>query len=218
MIRKVLFWGDSITDGGRLKGRENEWDQNHQIGHCYAYLISARLGLEHPERGFSFFDRGVSGFRAGDLYAHIHEDALALNPDCVSILIGVNDCLQKFREGVGGDPAWFAQTCRLILRDLREKLPNVSLVLCEPFSLPVGSIAEEYPRWESILRPLQEAVPQLAEEFGAAFVPLQKPFSDACRLREASYWVWDGIHPTVSGHALLAREWMKAAGPLLDAD
>ncbi|HIS77001.1 MAG TPA: SGNH/GDSL hydrolase family protein [Candidatus Merdivicinus excrementipullorum] len=215
MIQKVLFWGDSITDGGRLKGRENQWDLNHQIGHCYAYLISAGLGFQYPRRDFRFFDRGVSGFRVSDLYAHLHEDVLPLRPDCVSILIGVNDCLQKFREGVGGSPEWFAQTYRLVLKELKKQLPGVSLILCEPFSLPVGDIGEDYSRWRAILEPLQAALPKLAEETGAVFVPLQKPFEDACKLRPASYWIWDGIHPTVSGHALLAREWEKAALPLL---
>ena len=74
---------------------------------------------------------------------------------------------------------------------------------------------EDYSRWRAILEPLQAALPKLAEETGAVFVPLQKPFEDACKLRPASYWIWDGIHPTVSGHALLAREWEKAALPLL---
>lgn len=214
-MRKILFWGDSITDGGRLRGRENEWDLNHQIGHCYAYLISAKMGMEYPERDYHFWDRGISGFRISDLYAHIHEDVLALQPDCVSILVGVNDCQQKFWDNIGGDPAWFEQTYRLILKELQDKLPGVTLVLCEPFSLPVGKFAEDYERWCSLFSPLQTIVAKLAKEFGAVFVPLQKPFTDACALREASYWSWDGIHPTVSGHALLAREWEKAVKPLL---
>lgn len=101
------------------------------------------------------------------------------------------------------------------MKELKKQLPGVSLILCEPFSLPVGDIGEDYSRWRAILEPLQAALPKLAEETGAVFVPLQKPFEDACKLRPASYWIWDGIHPTVSGHALLAREWEKAALPLL---
>lgn len=40
----ILFQGDSITDGGRLKGKENAWDLNHQMGHGYAFLINAAMG------------------------------------------------------------------------------------------------------------------------------------------------------------------------------
>ena len=25
----------------------------------------------------------------------------------------------------------------------------------------------------------------------------------------AEYWIWDGVHPTISGHELMAREWIR---------
>ena len=43
----ILFQGDSITDGGRMRGKENEWDLNHQMGHGYAFLINAILGTKY---------------------------------------------------------------------------------------------------------------------------------------------------------------------------
>jgi lysophospholipase L1-like esterase len=217
-MKKVLFWGDSITDGGRLKGKENAWDLNHQIGHCYAYLISAKMGLTYPEGNFVFFDRGVSGSRISDLYARLYEDVSSIQPDFISILIGVNDCLQRFRDGIGGDPVWFEQTYRTILTEIKRQNPAVQFILCEPFSLPGGIISADYDRWREILRPLQEVVPKIAEEFSAIFVPLQSAFEEACQLQETSYWIWDGVHPTVSGHALVAREWEKYAQRLLLSD
>lgn len=42
------------------------------------------------------------------------------------------------------------------------------------------------------------------------FIPLQKVFDSAAEGRDCAYWIWDGIHPTESGHALIAREWIKA--------
>ena len=47
------------------------------------------------------------------------------------------------------------------------------------------------------------------------FIPLQERFNALCQVREASYWVWDGIHPTVSGHQVIADAWMEAVGPAL---
>ena len=41
MIR-ILFQGDSITDGNRYKTEESRWDLNHQIGHSYAHIIAAQ--------------------------------------------------------------------------------------------------------------------------------------------------------------------------------
>ena len=42
------------------------------------------------------------------------------------------------------------------------------------------------------------------------FIPLQHLFDEAAEGRDCAYWIWDGIHPTESGHALIAREWIKA--------
>ena len=34
-------------------------------------------------------------------------------------------------------------------------------------------------------------------------------FDEACKRVPAEYWIWDGVHPTFSGHQLLADEWAK---------
>ena len=62
---RILFQGDSITDGGR--GRTS--DPNHILGHSYAYLIAADFGGHFPERNLTFFNRGVSGNKIPDLVA-----------------------------------------------------------------------------------------------------------------------------------------------------
>ena len=35
---------------------------------------------------------------------------------------------------------------------------------------------------------------------------------DACKQAPATYWVWDAVHPTYSGHQLMANAWIKAVG------
>lgn len=65
------------------------------------------------------------------------------------------------------------------------------------------------------MMPLQKKTRLLAERNGAIFVPLQEKFNQLCNVREPSYWVWDGVHPTVCGHQILADEWMKAVCPKL---
>jgi phospholipase/lecithinase/hemolysin len=39
--------------------------------------------------------------------------------------------------------------------------------------------------------------------------------TNACKNAPADYWMWDGIHPTVAGHELLAREWITVVGKKL---
>lgn len=90
----ILFQGDSITDGNR--GRDE--DPNHILGHSYAYIIGGKLGNERAEENLVFYNRGVSGDRISDLYARWNEDAISLQPDIISILIGVNDIWRMMKE------------------------------------------------------------------------------------------------------------------------
>ena len=89
-IIKVLFQGDSITDGMRLKDEASRWDNNHQIGHSWAYIVSAKLGLDHP-RKFEFINRAVSSNTVVDLSERWEKDAVGIAPDIRAILIGIND-------------------------------------------------------------------------------------------------------------------------------
>src|SRR3954463_6527239 len=84
---RILFQGDSITDGNR--GRNA--DPNHILGHGYVFLIAARHGAEFPAKKLDFINRGVSGDTVSDLERRWQKDALDLKPDILSILIGVND-------------------------------------------------------------------------------------------------------------------------------
>ena len=91
MGTRILFTGDSITDGNRYKEEKDRGDLNHQIGHSYAYVINAILGSKYPERDLQFVNRGISGNRVIDLYGRMYEDMVEIKPDIVSILVGIND-------------------------------------------------------------------------------------------------------------------------------
>lgn len=205
----ILFQGDSITDGNRLKGKENEWDLNHQIGHCYAYIISGQLGVQYPDKNLRFYDRGISGNKIADLSERWTEDTLDLKPDVLSILIGVNDCGGIIKDGSGSTSSEFRVQYQDLIDRARKMNPDIVLVLCEPFGLPVGVVKDNWERWMDLLSRLQEVTKMVAEENNAIFVPLQKKFESLCKIREAEYWIWDGIHPTVCGHQVIAEQWLK---------
>src|SRR3982751_3727560 len=84
---RVLFQGDSITDGNR--GRSE--DPNHILGHGYAFIIAAKYGDVYAERNLVFINRGISGNKVSDLAKRWQKDTIDLKPDVLSILIGVND-------------------------------------------------------------------------------------------------------------------------------
>ena len=214
----ILFQGDSITDGNRLRGKENEWDLNHQMGHGYAFVVNALLGSRYPERNLKFINRGISGNRVADLYGRWKEDTLNLHPDVLSILVGINDCGSTIYEDAGSDPDRFEKIYQLLIDEAKEQNPDLLLVLCEPFLLPVGERKEHFKEWNDLMKPLQEKTRLLAERNKTIFVPLQDKFNQLCEIRDPDYWVWDGVHPTVCGHQILADEWMKAVCPRLGLD
>ena len=211
---KILFQGDSITDGARYKSRASEWDKNHQIGHSYVYILTGLLGMNFPERELSFVNKGISGNAVTDLLARWQGDALDMEPDVLSVLVGVNDCLRECRKTAPDlSASAYEENYRKLLTASREKNPNLKIILLEPFAHIEGQQntgASETVR-RAILRGEQKAVRRLAKEFDAVFVPLQGVFDEAMTLREPTYWIWDGTHPTEAGHALIAREFLKAA-------
>lgn len=202
--RRILFQGDSITDGNR--GRDA--DPNHILGHGYAFWIAAELGLKLAAKQPEFMNRGISGNRVSDLEARWQEDAIELKPDTLSILVGVNDILMSIAEPGGFDPIGYEQGYRRLLEQTRNDLPEAKLILCEPFILPGGHTDSDWQAWRTAADACSGAVQRLAEQFGALFVPLQDAFDNACQTAPASYWIWDGVHPTTAGHGLLAKRWL----------
>ena len=194
---RILFQGDSITDGNR--GRSA--DPNHILGHGYCFIIAAKYGAQYAERNLLFMNRGISGNTVSNLQARWQKDTLDLKPDVLSILIGINDH-NKVPLGQ------YEQMYDRLLTETKSALPNIKFVLCEPFYLPKGGHREGDARDQDV-RNRQAVVARLAEKHHAALVRLQHVFDEACQRAPAEYWIWDGVHPTYSGHQLLAEEWVK---------
>lgn len=213
MSKVILFQGDSITDGNRLK--DNEWDLNHQMGHGYAYIVNSTLGSMYPEKNLKFINKGISGNRVSDLYGRWLEDTLNIRPDILSILVGINDCEQLRYYGKGSDAVRFEKIYRLLLDDALACNPDMKIVLMEPFGLPVGERVEKSEEMFSLLKGYQEATKRVAEDYGAVFIPLQQKFFELSEKYSADYWCWDGIHPTVCGHGIIADEWMEKCKHLI---
>jgi len=196
---RILFQGDSITDGNR--GRSA--DPNHILGHGYAFILAAKFGAAFPGAGLDFLNRGVSGNTVLDLQKRWQPDTIDLKPDLLSILVGVND------QGRGVPPDRYQQVYDQLLTDARAANPQLKLVLCMPFTLPVGKRQENYEAWLAGIRERQRIVAELARKHGAAVVDFHRVFDEAVKRAPADYWIWDGVHPTYRGHQLMADEWER---------
>jgi len=202
----ILFQGDSITDGNR--GRNA--DPNHIMGHGYAFSIASRIGADFPEKNYQFFNRGISGNKVIDMVGRWQQDTLDLNPDVLSILVGINDSSSiVFHRDTVVTVENYEKTYNLLLEQILAKFPNIIFVLCEPFILPVGRVKDNWDTYHADIVQRQTIVRKLAAKYNAVFVGFQEIFDQACKRATADYWIWDGIHPTVAGHELMVREWLK---------
>ncbi|MBQ8657964.1 MAG: SGNH/GDSL hydrolase family protein [Clostridia bacterium] len=203
---RILFQGDSITDGNR--GR-NE-DLNHIMGHGYQYIVAAKLHADNLGRNLKTYNRGIGGNRIADLYGRWKEDTLNLKPTILSILIGVNDIGAIRRDNSGSTPDRFEKIYKRLLQECLESNENMRFVLMEPF------IRKNYDRedeksihYKENIQAYQEAVKKVAREFNAIFVPLQEVFDEASKIVPANELIWDCLHPTITGHELIARQWLR---------
>jgi lysophospholipase L1-like esterase len=110
----------------------------------------------------------------------------------------------------------YEETYKLLLDKAKSQNPELLFVLCLPFVLPVGNVKEHWEQYQTEVQKRQEIIRRIAKSYNAVLVDFQQIMTRACEKAPADYWMWDGIHPTVPGHELLAREWIKVVGGKLN--
>ena len=191
---KILFQGDSITDAGR------ENNHNESLGDGYVMMTAAWLSALYPEHQLKFINRGVGGDGIRDLKNRWKKDCLDLKPNLVSILVGVNDVTWKETSSES-----FQADYASILEQTRQL--KCQIVLLEPF------LVSSHGNFRELSKDLNkkiEVVRKLALEFETTLIPLNDIFSKASLKRDASFWSFDGAHPTLAGHALIAQSWIRS--------
>ena len=205
---KILFQGDSITDAGRSR------DNDQYIGTGYPLLVKSALGYDFPGE-YEFLNRGISGNRIVDLYARIKCDIINLKPDVMSILIGVNDVWHEFGATPNGVSAEkFFKIYSMLIEEVREALPDIKIVILEPFSLKGCGNESYWEEFDTEVRKRAQMAKKVAEVYNLPFVELQKGFDELCQKQEASYWLGDGVHPTPMGHEFIKEQWINAFNKL----
>ena len=202
----ILFQGDSITDAGRDKEKELP-NVARSFGLGYAFLASSALLNALPGKNLTMYNRGISGNKVYQLAERWQKDCLDLKPDVLSILIGVNDYWHKRNGKYDGTVEVYENDYRKLLQETKAKLPNVKLVICEPFYVVNTSAVDE--TWAVPMKEYQAAAKKIASEFGALWVPFQKVFDEAVKHAPATYWTGDGVHPAMPGAQLMAEAWLR---------
>ena len=204
----VLFQGDSITDCGRDRSVAGA-NAAAALGNGYPLLIASRLLAERAEAGYRFFNRGVSGNTVPDCDARWQADTLALAPDVLSILIGVNDYWHTLNGSYKGTADDYERQFTALLARTKTALPNVRIVILEPFVLHAGVVTAQ---WFPAFDERRKIARRVCDAAGATFLATQDLFDRSSREAPPAYWASDGVHPTAAGHGAIADLWMETVG------
>ncbi len=200
----ILFQGDSITDAGRDR-KHNGANVGRGLGDGYPMLIASKLLAEYPQAKLRIYNRGVSGNKVPDLDRRWQADCIDLKPDILSILIGVNDIWHKLNGNYDGTVDSYEAGLHALLKRTREALPDTKIVICEPFVLRCGAVND---KWFPEFDERRAACKRVAGAMRFTWVPFQTMFDEATNEEvPPDYWAGDGVHPSMAGHALMAKTW-----------
>jgi len=202
----ILFQGDSITDAGRNK-EDSGFNNSRVLGSGYAMLAGAALLEKYASFDLKVYNKGISGNKVFQLAERWDKDCLDIKPDILSILIGVNDIWHKLNGQYNGTVEIYRKDYIALLERTKKKLPDVKLVICEPFAVKGVKAVDD--KWYPEFLDYQRIAREIADQFGAIFIPFQAVFDEAQKRAPGVYWTGDGVHPSLAGAQLMAQAWLK---------
>ena len=197
--RTILFIGDSITDCSRAQDPSG-------LGYGYVRLIAEHFAAHEPTA--TVINRGIGGNRVADLVERFTPDVLDVDPQVITIYIGVNDTWHCFTKGEEVTAADFEHDYRFMLDQLSATRPAAPVLMIVPF---VTDVDEEKAGYHGDLDQKVAVIRDLAREFGHTLVDLEEVLETAWSVGHSPAGIAeDGVHPTIAGHRLIADAWLEA--------
>lgn len=205
---KLVMIGDSITDCERK--RPIGEGLFNALGKGYVSLVDSLLQATYPQARIRVINMGTGGNTVRDLHDRWQTDVVDLQPDWLSIMIGINDVWRQF------DSPWqtewhvsldeYQRTLETLVATTRPSVKG--LILLTPYVLepnradPMRRMMDDY----------GAVVQQLATKHDAIYVDTQAAFDAVLVHLHPMALAWDRIHPTLTGHMVLARAFLQALG------
>lgn len=201
---RLLFQGDSITDAGR------SYEDPHLLGEGYVKYAAQYLRQAYPQVEFEFINLGISGNQTKDLVARLDKDFVQIQPDIVSIMIGINDVWHHAEDRSWIPDEVFEQRYRTVLDAIRQM--GARLMIIEPFLIP----AEDKLFFREDLYKKIEIVRKLAREYADVFMPTDGLLCAAFIGDDPLTFAADGVHPTAKGAEFIGRLYAQYLAPVID--
>lgn len=205
---RIVFAGDSVTDMGSTNPvGEGLFDS---LGQGYVRMVDNMLAACYPHIKVRVTNSGISGNTSRDLLARFDRDVVALNPDWVSICIGINDVWRQFDTPAIPDgqvmPEEYEQNMEAMIGKVKGKVKGIFIL--SPYIMEPNSADMMRARMNEYV----EICRRLAQKHGCVFVDFQKMYEDYCSVRHSCFIAWDRIHPNEVGATLMAREFLNHCG------
>lgn len=202
---RLVFAGDSVTDVGRA-GQISEGFCD--LGNGYPRVVAGWLGAIYPELNIRVTNMGISGNNSRDLLKRFETDVIALKPDWLSIMIGINDVWRQFdipfipEDAVSIEE--YEQNVDKMLTAAKAVVKG-GIVLMTPYyieSNPEDAMRKTMDRYGAVCR-------KLAQKHQTLFIDTQELMLKLLRHRHSAFWAWDRVHPNWQGHTAIARRFLQ---------
>lgn len=205
---RIIFMGDSVTDCGRKRPVGEGLGEGVGVG--YVRIIENFFNVYYPEQNLRITNMGISGNTIAHLKERWQTDILDLNPDWVSILIGVNDVWRQFDEPTVPESAVLPDQFETIYRELLDKTKDrvKGMILITPHFYDICKEDQMRARLDTY----GAIVKKLAEEYHCLLIDTQAVFDKFMEHHYSSYLSGDRVHPNPAGATLLAITILKAIG------
>ena len=204
---KILFQGDSVTDAGRDRS------DIHDMGNGYPRYASAMLQDAYADLvdEFEFVNLGISGNRTENLVERLQSDFVDIQPDIVSILIGINDVWHR-QSGIMTTDEDIENNYRKVLETIKSQT-NARILMIQPFLMEkanpgVANLREDLTKAQAIIK-------RLADEYADAYLPLDTVLQNDTD-KDPTYYTGDGVHPSPDGACYIGEVYFKAIAPLIE--
>ena len=200
--KKILFFGDSITNAGT----HGEDAYINKIGY-----YANQDGL-NPE----LINAGIGGNKVTDLFLRLKSDVLDKSPDIVVVYIGINDIWHKTLQGTGVSFSKFGGFYDAIVQELLKE--NIKVILCTPSV--IGECTDFTNQNDGDLNKYSLWIKNYADSRDIPFINLRKSFLEY-NLKHNSDNVskgiltTDGVHLNKEGNDLVAKEMWTTIKALL---
>ena len=196
--KKIVFFGDSITQAGVDKGGYIDVLQN---------IITEKGAADK----FELNGAGISGNKIYDLYLRIEKDVLDKKPDVVVIWVGVNDVWHKSSSGTGTDFDKFGRFYDAVVKKIQQG--GAKVIVVTPAA--IGEKNDFSNSQDGDLNGYSSWLRKYVKENGLGLVDLRTIFHEYSLAHNPDnlskgILTSDGVHLNPKGNALVAEEMWKA--------